>query len=478
MAHISYRTNKKGEMFAKIQVSGKDPRTGEHKLYLKTIKNESGLTEAKFKKLANKEAIAFEENIINQIKDEVITVRTKVLTFPQLAEEWLNTINANLSRNYFERSSEYVSKFNKYLESVGLYNVPVSEIRVRDVQIFLNSFSKGYIKGAKLSKLIKPLPKGVSFRALDREKIINRCSSYKMNNMDCLVKTDTAQAICAFYNLKWEDYFEDASQKAMYSVETIKGYRRVLRTVFNEAVRYEWITKNPVCSTKIGTGKGNFSIRAVEEKEVFSIEETRKLLDALDKLPEDKIFWKIVTKLMLLCGLRVCEVCGLRWDDIDLNNRTIHIRRNRMVSKVKGVYEKDTKTKTSKRTMPIPDGLIDDLREYWDWFEEADRNFARKQNKYYVASNIYREPIYPHSIRSWLVRFEQSNGFKRVTCHGLRHTFCSILLANSVPIQTVSKYMGHSDSTVTLQVYSHFMPDTQHMVVDALNVITQKRAGR
>ena len=61
---------------------------------------------------------------------------------------------------------------------------------------------------------------------------------------------------------------------------------------------------------------------------------------------------------------------------------------------------------------------------------------------------------------------------KHVTCHGLRHTYCSILLSQGVPIQTVSKYMGHSDSSVTLKVYSHFMPESQDITMSVLNNFT------
>lgn len=82
-----------------------------------------------------------------------------------------------------------------------------------------------------------------------------------------------------------------------------------------------------------------------------------------------------------------------------------------------------------------------------------------------------REPESVHHIGSWLKKFEERNGFKAVTCHGLRHTYCSMLLSQNVPIQTVSKYMGHSDSSITLQVYSHFIPDTQEKVVNAINLI-------
>ena len=51
--------------------------------------------------------------------------------------------------------------------------------------------------------------------------------------------------------------------------------------------------------------------------------------------------------------------------------------------------------------------------------------------------------------------------------------YCSLLLSQNVPIQTVSKYMGHSDSTITLEVYSHFIPDTQEKAVFALNNLTK-----
>ncbi|HIR22645.1 MAG TPA: tyrosine-type recombinase/integrase [Candidatus Scatosoma pullicola] len=77
------------------------------------------------------------------------------------------------------------------------------------------------------------------------------------------------------------------------------------------------------------------------------------------------------------------------------------------------------------------------------------------------------------AIGQWLTFYERKWDMKHVTCHGLRHTYCSLLLAQNVPIQTVSKYMGHSDSTVTLKVYSHFIPDTQGIAVNALNRLTE-----
>lgn len=326
-----------------------------------------------------------------------------------------------------------------------------------------------YIKGKPIAQLKKTLPKEVNFRELAREKILSRPSSYGMNNENKKILLSSAEELCKKYGLKFNTYFEDVTERCQYSPETIKGYRRILRTLFNEAVRYEWITKNPVCATKIGATKGNDTMRAVEEKEVFSFKETQDFLQALDGVFDEFIHRVVPIKLMLLCGLRIGEICGLRWTDIDFEKRTVNIIRSRLVSREKGIYEKDPKSKTSKRTVPIPAPLIEDLKKYYKWFEIADINFKKKLDQYYIASTIYRTPIYPTSMRNWLCNFEEKNGFKHISCHGLRHTYCSILLSQNVPIQTVSRYMGHSDSTVTLQVYAHFIPDTQEKVIDALD---------
>lgn len=475
MAYYKITTNKKGELVAKMQVYGKDLSTGERKLYVKRVYNENGLTEAKFKKFLDKEAIAFEEEVARAYREHDVSVKARVLTFHELMAEWKENIRINLSISYYERACEVEKKFNEYLKEVRLYDKPISEITVRDIQLFLNSFaSKKYNLTLKLTaKLKNPLPKAVNFRQLAREGIIDRTRSYYMNHRDTHITQEVAHAICERYNLKYDDYFETVKNERSYAVETIKGYRRVLRTLFNEAVRYEWIAKNPVCGTKIGAGSSNTSLRAVPEKEVFSFKEAQEFLSMLDGLPDDIINQRVCIKLMLLTGIRNAELHGLRWSDVDLENHILHVRRNRLVSKQFGVYEKSPKTKTSLRDIPVPDNLVEDLKRYKDWFRLADDNFDEKQDEYYLAVGLDRQPLYPHTMGHWLTKLEAKHGFKHVSCHGLRHTYCSLLLSQNVPIQTVSKYMGHSDSTVTLEVYSHFILDTQEKAVFALNNLTK-----
>lgn len=476
MAYYKINKNAKGELVAKMQAYGRDLTTGAKKLYVKRIYNENGLTEAKFKKFLEREAIAFEEELERAYREHDVSAKTKVLTFHELIAEWKESIKANLSISYYERVKEIEKKFNAYLKEINLYDKPISAIKVRDVQLFLNSFtSKKYNLTLKLTaKLKKPLPKTVNFRQLEREGIIDRCRSYHMNHYDTHIMKETAQAICDRYKLDYDDYFETVKNEKSYSTETIKGYRRVLRTLFNEAVRYEWINKNPVCGTKVGAGNSNSCLRAVPEKEVFSVKEAQAFLTMLDRLPDDIMSRCICVKLMLLTGIRNAELHGLRWSDVDLKNHILHVRRNRLVSREFGVYEKPPKTKTSLRDIPMPDNLVEELKEYREWFRIADDRFDEKQDEYYLAVGLDRQPLYPHTIGHWLTVIEEKYGFKHVSCHGLRHTYCSLLLSQNVPIQTVSKYMGHSDSTVTLEVYSHFIPDTQEKVICALNNIMKK----
>lgn len=406
MAHYDIKRNKKGELQARIQVSGKDVTTGKSKIFPKTVYNEQNLTESKFRKCVERAAIEFEDEVKTAYLEHTTALSNKVLTFAELMKEWKANVLANQSISYYIAAQAVEKRFNAYLKERHIDKKPISAITVRDVQMFLNSFNTAEHK---------------------------------------------------------------------YSQESVKSYRRILRVLFNEAMRYEWITKNPVCGTKVGATKGDVCLKEVNEKQVFSIKESQEFMCALDVEQEKHIQFVIPIKLMLFTGMRIAEIHGLRWSDIDLDNRIIHVRRNRLYAQGFGWYEKLPKTKTSFRDIPISQTLIADLETYKDWFRQADSDFDNKLDEYYIASNIKREPTRTNAIGPWLKDFENKYGFKNVSPHGLRHTYCSILLSQNVPIQTVSKYMGHSDSTVTLKVYSHFIPDTQYKAIQAIDTIIQKQ---
>ena len=472
MAYCKVTKNRRGELVARLHASGKDVATGENKVYTKRVYNKDNLTEARFRKYAERLATEFEIEIREAYEEATVDIRTHVPTFDELMQDWMETIRRTLSCSYYIRAKETSKKFSAFLKEHRLDRVPISEIKVRDVQMFINSFSLAAYETQPTVKLKKDLPATVNFRELAREGVIDRNASYNMRRKGTNIYLSRAQKICEYCKIVVDEYFEQNDNKHCYSVETIKGYRRVLRTVFNEAVRYEWIVKNPVSGTKIAAGTGNVSLRPIKEKEVFSTREAQAFIQNLNGLPKEEIYKAMPLKFMLLTGVRIGEMNGLKWCDIDYEKKVVHIVRNRLYAKENGgVYEKDPKTKTSIRDIPLPEALLNDLKEYEEWFRIADKNFDFKLDPYYLASNIYRQPVGTSTISHWLSHYEKLWDTKKISCHGLRHTYCSLLLAQNVPIQTVSKYMGHSDSTITLKVYSHFIPDTAELVVYALDNI-------
>ena len=456
MAYYKITESAKGELQARIQVCCKNTETGKRKIFTKRIYNKENLTNAKFRKLVEKESIEFEDKVTEEY-EKTVNFSSRILSFPELAKEWKQSIKLTLSHSYYLRAEDIERKFNKYLLRVGLYNKPISEIKVRDIQLFINENLEEQDLEQRYCKVIKDLPSRVT------------CKSIKLNEH---LTEKRAKDLCAQYDLFFDRYFKTITKTFKYSIVTVKGFRRMLRTIFNEAVRYEWITKNPVCLTKVTAKGNNGEIIPISEKEVFTIKESKQFLKSLDEAGEEYINKTIPLKLMLLTGLRNGEVHGLRWSDINFNKKTLYVKRNRMYSPEIGCYEKEPKTPTSIREVPLPQSLIEELENFKDWFRIMDDEFDNKLDKYYISVNMYREPSHPDALGDWLTKFETKTNQKHVTCHGLRHTYCSILLSQGVPIQTVSKYMGHSDSSITLNVYSHFMPESQDITMSVLNKFT------
>lgn len=110
--------------------------------------------------------------------------------------EWKENVKVNLSLNYYERAEDVEVLFNAYLAERHLDDMPISEITVRDVQLFLDELARHGYKRASTAKLKKPFPKTVNYRELERDEIIDRCRCYKLRQQGASIKKETAEAIC------------------------------------------------------------------------------------------------------------------------------------------------------------------------------------------------------------------------------------------------------------------------------------------
>jgi integrase len=181
---------------------------------------------------------------------------------------------------------------------------------------------------------------------------------------------------------------------------------------------------------------------------------------------------RTILQTAILTGTRVSELLALRWQDVNLNNAVINIRRSMSIARVKGepTQEKvrcfDPKTKMGKRDIPITAQLVTALRE---WKEKCP-----KSRLDLVFCDEFGEPCDRTAIGRYGLKpaLQQAGIDKNVTMHGLRHTYASMLILLGRPITEVSRYMGHADVYVTMSVYAHFLkPKKQDTMSDLEKLI-------
>lgn len=427
MAYIDYKIDKKtGRTYARIKIRVKDSE-GIVKQFYRRVDNERNLCLKNFQKIAENAAKDFQAEM-----DFKCSIPPKP---PVLLEEVKEQLDQIQDIKYDLKLRE---EKERRVKALGIKSFP--QLAAEWLDGIRKNYSASYYVRAKWTIYLFNL-------------YLN--DIYALNKPICDI---TVRQIQDFLSTRFDGQ----------SVTTVKGHKRILHTIFNEAYRYEWITRNPVALTKVGNS-ATPTLKAVSEKEIFSLKEAREFIDMLNNLGETQRNQRAIYKTILFTGVRAAEMLGLRWEDVDFEKRLIHVRRNRLYTTGVGWYEKEPKTKTSLRSIPMPQELYDELTDFYEWYKRKVPNLDEEKDKYYVACTLECVPIFSKNISNYLTTLERKKNIKHVTPHGLRHTYCSILLANNVPIQTVSKYMGHSDSSITLRVYSHFIPESANMVISAID---------
>lgn len=153
-----------------------------------------------------------------------------------------------------------------------------------------------------------------------------------------------------------------------------------------------------------------------------------------------------------LHGLRRGEVCGLRWEDVDLEAEQVTVRHARVLVAGLGVVEGDTKSSAGQRTVWLGpettqrlEGLRRAQREQGQGWRDEDL----------VALDAAGQPLRPDWYSDAFTRAAKAAGVPPVSLHGARHGFVSYLLHQGVPVAVVQRLVGHADAAVTLGVYTH-----------------------
>lgn len=171
-------------------------------------------------------------------------------------------------------------------------------------------------------------------------------------------------------------------------------------------------------------------------------------------------------------GLRRGEGFGLTWNNIDFQNKTLTVERNR------GNYGTGTpKTKNSYRTIKIDDTLIDQLRIYKKWSKEkllANGLILTEESFIFIDES--GTPSSYEKIRYILIKLIKKNGLPNVTLHGLRHTHATILLNSGINVKVIAERLGNTVEMI-YTIYGHVLKELEEKAVDLFAEILASRAN-
>ena len=241
---------------------------------------------------------------------------------------------------------------------------------------------------------------------------------------------------------------------------TLRQYLNLISSVFQYAIKMEMVERNPCRVITLPPLNKN------REKKCYTLEEAQAFLDALADAP---LKWQVFFTLALFGGYRREELCGFEFDDFDYERHTVSVRRASVYTPKDGIVTVPTKTIKSARTLKLPAWIFDLVRrlqiaqitnrlKYGDQWHECGRLFTK----------VDGSPMLPGIAYEWLKGFCKKKGLPFYGIHQFRHLNASLLIYNGEDVKTVSSMLGHSNTSTTLNIYTHAFETAQARASEAL----------
>lgn len=242
-----------------------------------------------------------------------------------------------------------------------------------------------------------------------------------------------------------------------YSQNTIKKYIDQLNQAFKYAQNKGYIIQNPMFD--IIRPK---SIKKKKEVRALEIEEQQMLTDYLLNVPIQDEPNKNIFLLQMFMGLRVGEALALQTSDINLHKNIITISKTLTTDKNRKVIMGDTtKTYAGQRQIPIPDSLLDTVKNQMRLAENhKDKLLFVDKNNYYLS---------PRNANTLLQKIAKRLGIENISSHSLRHTYGTRCIESGMRAVTVQRLMGHTDISITLNTYTSILNKFKEQELEKVN---------
>lgn len=268
------------------------------------------------------------------------------------------------------------------------------------------------------------------------------------------LKEITPRLLQQYYNHKFEA--EGLAPK------TIVNINLFLHKALSYAVTEGYLLNNPAETLNLPRGQK-------PQINILSRDEQERLIQV-----SYQFRYGVFIRLVLFTGLRLGELLGLRWEDIDFRSGLLYVRRtlNRLKKQKENIAENECKTEiviqppksqNSIRSIPLLQGIINDLL-LWKSVQEADCAIAGKNycDSGFVVTNVNGGFIEPRTFHDYYVQMLNAAQLRHFTFHELRHTFASRAMEQGMDAKTLSEILGHYSVAFTLDTYAHVLNDHKH----------------
>lgn len=234
-----------------------------------------------------------------------------------------------------------------------------------------------------------------------------------------------------------------------YSDSTIKNAYRLLSGAMRFAVDEGLIRKNPCRRIRLTASHKT-------EQRVLTKQEQERIVACANYEAPEAVF-------SLYTGMRLGEICALKWTDIHWEKKSLHVQRT--VQRIPNALFAgrkthlaigDPKSGASNRVLPMSDIVFALLKRR-----------QKEATGEYVFGNCGRIPD-PRTVQRKLARITRLFSITKVHFHTLRHTFATRMLENGIDIKTVSVLLGHSSAKTTMDFYAHSLPEQQRIAMNSL----------
>jgi integrase len=288
--------------------------------------------------------------------------------------------------------------------------------------------------------------------------------------LGCLLLKDLRpEHLQKFYNDKFRNGRVDG--KGGLSAKTLHNLHNMIHEGLEQAVKNNLIMRNVSKATTLPK-------RSKKEIRVLTLAEQKKFMKALSKERLNTAFI-----LCLGSGLRLGELLALKWEDVNLDDGIIKVRKtlNRLKTldegsstKTKLIFQ-DPKTEKGRRNIPIPENIITELKAHRARQRQEKIAFGGEFNELnLVFCSEAGTPLEPRSFIRKLHSIIEKSSIDHTNVHALRHTFATRLLEANEHPKVVQEMLGHANIAMTLDTYSHVMPEVKKAAAQKLNALFEK----